>query len=312
MADGSNIEWTQATWNFITGCTKISDGCLACYIERTPPFRMTHRRFNKPGIGGTTGVVLHEDRLTLPLRWRKPRRIFVNSLADLWHDEIPTDLIARAFAVMVAAPHHSFQVLTKRHARMRSMLRSEEFWTLVSEHLGKLWNTSPPAPLRCVPEWIWLGVSVESQQWADVRVPALLDVPAMVRWLSCEPLVGAVDLSKWLYNHSPWTYTEVGVRCSCGAWMDRNERCPEQLSWCVVGGESGPGARPMQLDWARDIVKQCQETGVTPFVKQLGSRWAWLASAAWPVNAKRDPKGGNWDNWPEDLRVREFPQAATS
>src|SRR5688500_5998333 len=120
MSDGSKIQWTETTWNILSGCTRVSDGCDHCYIERTPPFRMAGRRFDKPGIGGTTGVKLHPERLEQPLHWRKPRRVFVNSLADLFHEDVPAEFIAKAFAVMRATPQHTYQLLTKRHARMRN------------------------------------------------------------------------------------------------------------------------------------------------------------------------------------------------
>lgn len=275
MSANSRIEWTDTTWNIVTGCTKISAGCLRCYIERTPPFRMAGRGFDSPGIGGTTGVTLHEDRLTAPLRWRKPRRVFVCSLADLFHNGVPVRFIARAFAVMVAAPQHTFQVLTKRHARLRALLTDERFWQMVSGELGSLWNTAPPAPLRRVPPWIWVGVSVESQEWADRRIPALLDVPATVRFLSCEPLLGTL-----------------------------NDLNLTGINWVIVGGESGPGARPMDLDWARSIVQQCKRAGVAVFVKQLGSVWARNAGQ---TVAGRDLKGGDWWLWPGDLCIREYP-----
>lgn len=294
MSDGTKIQWSEATWNFITGCTKISDGCLACYIERTPPFRISHRRFDKPGIGGTTGVILHEDRLTLPLRWRKPRRIFVNSLADLWHDEVPTELIARAFAVMVAAPHHTFQLLTKRHARMRSMLRSEAFWAAVSTELGKLWQTTPPAPLRTVPAHMWVGVSVESQEWAEPRLSALLDVPALVRWVSAEPLIGPLNLSPWLYGRT-WGSTAMGH--GVGGMALTSE--PSPISWLVGGGESGPGSRSCDPAWLRTLRDDCLIAGTAYFCKQLGSVWARENGA--------DSKGGDWGYWPEDLRIRQYP-----
>lgn len=272
MSDGSKIQWTEATWNFVTGCTKVSDGCLNCYIERTPAFRINHRRFDKPGIGGRTNIILHEDRLAYPLRWRKPRRIFVNSLADLWHDEVPAEYIARAFAVMVAVPRHSFQVLTKRHARMRAMLNSEHFWLSVSAELGRLWNTTPPAPLRAVPDWIWIGVSIESQQWLAPRLNALADVNAAVRWASAEPLIGSLDFT--------------GHPLSA-------------LRWMVGGGESGPGARPCDPNWLRSLRDQCAAAGVSYFNKQMGAVWAKARRA--------DSHGGDWDFWPNDLKVRQYP-----
>jgi protein gp37 len=256
VADNSKIEWTESTWNFISGCTKISDGCQNCYIERTPPFRMAHRRFDKPGIGGKTGVILHEDKLTLPLKWQKPRRIFVNSLADLFHEDVPDEFIIEAFTVMARAEQHTFQVLTKRHARMRSLLNDPS-----SPWLGG-WAKSWPLPN------VWLGVSVESQKWADIRVPALLDTPAAVRWLSCEPLLGPVDLH----------YCD-GVDAIAQDWNAFLGAPHPLVDWVVCGGESGPGARPMHPDWARSLRDQCQAEGVPYFFKQWGE---WVAPDQMP------------------------------
>lgn len=293
MSDNSKIEWTETTWNIVTGCTKISDGCTRCYIERTPPFRMNGRRFDKPGIGGTTGVILHDDRLTAPLRWRKPRRVFVCSLADLFHTAVPTRYIARAFAVMVIARQHTFQVLTKRHARLRALLTDQRFWQMVATEIGVLRNIVPPAPLRQVPPWIWVGVSVESQEWADRRIPALLSVPAAVRWLSCEPLIGPVDLHRWLDMADwpdCWNTHAPSAECS---------RCVKP-DWVVVGGESGPNARLMREDWARGLVQQLGVAEGPVFVKQMGTVWARERGIA-------DPKGGDMQHWPADLRIRQYP-----
>lgn len=284
MSDNTHIQWTDATWSVTTGCTKVSDGCVNCYIERTPPFRMERRRFDKPGIGGSTDVRLHPERLDWPLKWRKPRRIFVDSLADLFHTEVPDEFIAKTFAVMVAAPQHTYQVLTKRHDRLASLLNSPAFWGAVSAELCQLWRTDRVAPLSAVPSWIWVGVSVESQKWADVRIPALLKVPAHVRWLSCEPLLGPVSLRGWIER----------VPVADGGY-------PSYIDWVVCGGESGPGSRPFDPQWARDLVEQCRAAGVAPFVKQLGSVWA-------RENGAADRKGGDWGEWPADLRVREYPQ----
>lgn len=288
MADHSNIEWTEATWNIVTGCTKVSAGCDHCYIERTPPFRMSSRRFDRPGVGGTTGVTLHPDRLDMPLRWRKPRRVFVNSLADLFHDEVPDEFIAHVFATMAATPQHTYQVLTKRPARMRS---------LVSGHDGSghrlLEATQDEATARALYDapWplpnVWLGVSVENQQWADIRIPLLLDTPAAVRWLSCEPLLGPVDLT----NVAPGTvYRDCGFKA-----LDGDPR----IDWVVVGGESGPGARPMHPDWARSLRDQCQHAWVPLFFKQWGN---WVAPSQMPEDTfmSWDVEHGNdlydWDN----------------
>lgn len=275
MSDGSKIEWTETTWNPITGCSKVSDGCTNCYIERTPPFRMAGRRFDKWGIGGTTGVSLHPERLEQPLRWRKPRRVFVNSLADLFHDEVTDQFVAEVFAVMALAPRHTFQVLTKRHARLRSLLNTARFATLVANRISKRdpYYRQPSLPLPNV----WVGVSVENQLWADIRIPALLETPAAVRWLSMEPLLGPVDLADdWL----------------AGLPERRN-----WLDWIVVGGESGNGARPMELAWAEALTRRCQDAGVPVFVKQLGSRWG--------------KNHHDIEDFPESLRVREYPQAVS-
>jgi protein gp37 len=276
MSDHSHIEWTEATWNFITGCTKVSDGCVNCYIERTPPFRINGRRFDKAGIGGTTGVKLHSDRLGLPMKWRKPRRIFVNSLADLFHEDVPDRFIVDAFAVMALAPQHTFQVLTKRHARMRSLLSAPDFRTEVQR--ACLVRVGDTAPWLVGPWWplrhVWLGVSVEDQKWADIRIPALLDTPATVRWLSCEPLIGPVDLTRipaGKAQQPDMVYDALGQRYGVpGAWQARSSA---RVDWVVAGGESGPTARPMHPAWARSLRDQCVDAGVPYFFKQWGE-WA--------------------------------------
>lgn len=284
----SKIEWTEETWNPVTGCTRVSDGCDHCYIERTMPFRTQHRKFNDDGIGATTGVKLHSERLHKPLRWRKPRRVFVNSLSDLFHDEVPDRFVAEVFAVMSLAPQHTFQLLTKRHARMRSLLRSHAFWTAFSAAM--LGRRQPGMPISYDADGphlrnVWVGVSVENQQWADIRIPALLDTPAAVRWISAEPLLGPVDL----HNCSGVDAIEQDWTGGPGGGSGTPHPL---LSWVVVGGESGPGARPMELDWARTIVRNCQDAGVPVFCKQLGSRWG--------------REHHDIDQFPEDLRVREY------
>lgn len=179
MSDKTGISWTDATWSPLVGCTKVSAGCDNCYAM----------------------VNLLADRLDQPLRWRKPRRIFVNAQSDLFHKDVPDDFIVRVWAVMTLAPQHVFQVLTKRHARMRSLLSAPRFqddvWraatVLMGEHgIDKGRHFAWPLP------GVWLGVSVEDQSTADLRIPALLDTPAAVRWISAEPLLGPVDLSRWL------------------------------------------------------------------------------------------------------------------
>ncbi|WP_280455457.1 DUF5131 family protein [Nocardia brasiliensis] len=283
------IEWTEETWNPTTGCTRISEGCDHCYIERTPPMRMAHRRFDGPQIGASTGVLLHPDRLGKPLRWRSPRRVFVNSMSDLFHDDIPDELIARVFAVMASTPRHTFQILTKRAARMRTLLGSKGFCSLVDD----AWYSRPAWLSATVPDgreaghpydrWplpnVWLGVSAESQRWADIRIPQLLDTPAAVRWISAEPLLGPVDLAPWLPGE-----------CTCGSIplplpMHRYG-CPalkwRGLDWVVAGGETGPGARPMHPDWARSLRDQCCRGGAAFFFKQWGD-WGYQERPEWPL-----------------------------
>ena len=283
MSEQSAIEWTDATWNPVTGCTKVSPGCAHCYIERTPPFRMAGRRF----VRGAIPVLLHPDRLDQPLRWRKPRRVFVCSLADLFHEDVPFAFIARIWRVMNTAREHTFQLLTKRPHRMLEFLRWLEAanWERVAgaEEAGT-W----PLPN------VWLGVSVENQRMADERIPVLLDTPAAVRFLSCEPLLGPLDLSPWLERrvlHSP----DLGG-------VGTNSYAP-RVSWVIVGGESGPGSaerklverctwhrpadsgkhygrvpcdcngtgwrpKPQALEWVRSLRDQCVAAGVPFFFKQ--------------------------------------------
>lgn len=256
MADNTAIEWADTTWNPVWGCTKVSAGCDHCYAERLVNGRLSHLH-----EGGFGTVRLRPEQLDKPLRWKRPRRIFVNSMSDLFHDAIPDEYIARVFAVMALARRHTFQVLTKRHGRMRSLLTSLAFESLVRSEINDILDNGAKYPPEWDPEahdleWplpnVWLGVSVENQQWADIRIPALLGTPAAVRFLSCEPLLGPVNLDLYLSR-------EVGVETR-GITVD----------WVIVGGESGPGARPMHTDWARSLRDQCTEAEVAFHFKQWG------------------------------------------
>lgn len=239
MSDKSKIEWTEATWNPVTGCTKVSPGCDNCYAETfAERWRGTAGHPYENGFD----LTLRPERLDQPLRWKRPRRIFVNSMSDLFHDDIPDSHIAEVFSVMARTPQHTYQILTKRHGRMRSLLSRPSF----RDNLA-MWGR--PWPLSNV----WLGVSVENQQWADIRIPALVDTPAAVRWLSCEPLLGSVSLLAWLNGG-------FGV-------------VAPDLHWVVVGGESGRKSRPMHPDWARSLRDECTAAGVPFFFKQWGE---WL------------------------------------
>lgn len=214
MAHQSNIEWTEATWNPVTGCSKLSAGCKHCYAERLAA------RLQKMGNGRYRdgfSVTLHHDLVDLPRRWREPRLIFVNSMSDMFHERVPSEFIQRVFATMRDCPQHTFQVLTKRSSRLRE-LASELVW-------------SPN---------VWMGVSVEDARVAH-RIADLRVVPAAVRFLSCEPLIGPLD-----------NLSLKGIH------------------WVIVGGESGPGARPMRTEWIRSIYSQCQKADVPFFFKQWG------------------------------------------
>ncbi|AVI03695.1 hypothetical protein SEA_CONFIDENCE_65 [Gordonia phage Confidence] len=243
MSDTTSIEWTDATWNPVTGCTKVSAGCDHCYAETfAERFRGTPGHYFENGFD----VQLRENKLTEPLRWRKPRKVFVNSMSDLFHDAVPDRYIEAVFSVMAEAKQHTFQVLTKRHARMRSLLSDWDFQENVKERYYD--NAAGDRDFQWPLPNVWLGVSTENQQWADIRIPALLDTPAAVRFISAEPILGAIDLT--------------GDLVTAGG--------SEQIDWCIVGGESGHGARPMHPAWARSLRDQCVAAGVPFLFKQWG------------------------------------------
>jgi protein gp37 len=309
MAD-THIEWTQRVWNATTGCDRVSAGCDHCYaLTMAKRLKgMGQAKYQKDGDPRTSGpgfgLTVHEDVLTQPLRWRKPSKVFVNSMSDLFHAEVPDEFLAKVFAVMAAAPQHTFQILTKRHARMRSLLNSSGFAVQVAAECARLWNVDDVAPLRGPLPNVWLGVSCEDQRWADLRIPALLDTPAAVRWVSAEPLLNPVGLrpGQWIPP------LEGGPRVNLNRpW----EEPGPTLDWVVAGGESGTGARRLGPGWIRHLVDECQSTGTPIFVKQMGSVWASTTTVAGKtVAAHGDPKGGDPQWWPADIRVREFPQDA--
>ncbi|MEV8610205.1 phage Gp37/Gp68 family protein [Amycolatopsis sp. NPDC051373] len=296
MSDQSKIEWTDATWNPVTGCTKVSPGCDHCYAETL------HERFN--GKGSFATVTLHPERLEKPLGWRKPRRVFVNSMSDLFHDAVPDEFIARVWATMAASPQHTFQVLTKRHGRMRSLLSSEEFDLAVAEEWSKLGTTAgaldpdhtPPYPLPNV----WIGVSTEDQKWADIRIPALLETPAAVRWISAEPLLGPIELHHG-HTHCP-THDFAGGFCV--------GPCPDRfgLDWVVVGGESGPGARPMDPAWARSLRDQCVDADVRYLFKQWGA-WKPIGEGIGAFSPPEMLIGSQLDRWGHRQVMRRVGKA---
>lgn len=262
----TTIEWTDATWNPATGCTKVSQGCKNCYAERVFPrvYAKTGRKF--------TDVLCHPDRLDAPLHWRKPRRVFVNSMSDLFHEAVPESFVDEVFGVMVDADHHTYQILTKRPKRMLDYMASRY------GHGG--------GQLR-PPSHVWLGVSVEDQETADERIPLLLQTPAAVRFVSAEPLLGPIVFDQQVH-------LERRTKILTGASAPR-------IDWVIVGGESSPKARPCNVEWIRSIVQQCKDASVPCFIKQLGANvHGWCAEIT--------GKGGDPSEWPADLRVREWPK----
>jgi protein gp37 len=244
MADATSIEWTDSTWNPVTGCTKITAGCDNCYAER---FSERWRGVTGHPFENGFDLTLRPERLEQPLSWRRPRMIFVNSMSDLFHKEVPTTFIDLVFDTMEAADWHVFQVLTKRSSLMRDYLRM------------RYAQEDPP-------KHIWLGVSVEDAS-ATSRIRHLREAPAAVRFLSIEPLIGAVgaiDLSG--------------------------------IHWVIAGGESGPNARPLHVDWVREIRDQCHEARVAFFFKQWGG--------IRPKSGGRELDGREWSELPGDRRLK--------
>jgi protein gp37 len=304
MGDKSSIQWTDATWNPVRGCTKVSAGCKNCYAET-----FAERFRGVPGHPFEQGFDLRlvPEALALPLRWRRPRRIFVNSVSDLFHEGVPDDYIAAVFGVMAAAPQHTFQVLTKRPERARRWFsQGMDVQAAACARLDEI-GFERGCGSAFEPEvWplpnVWLGVSVEDQSAADERIPHLLTTPAAVRFLSCEPLLGPVDLRPWLMKLAT---SGPGWKLTGGTALEIADKV---LDWVIVGGESGPGSRPMHLAWARSLVSQCRDAKVPVFVKQLGRLIVERNGAVFaPHYGSRDPKRGDPAGWPEDLRVRQMP-----
>lgn len=303
MADHTHIEWTEATWNPITGCSVTSPGCTNCYAMklagtrlRDHPSRAGLTRMSKAssssseavGRKGTpvwTGEVrFNEQWLDQPLRWKRPRMIFVCAHGDLFHESVPDAWIDRVFAVMALCPQHTFQVLTKRSARMRAYIAGidnggehlvGEGWrgALIEGEAQSFWHARTGD--NSVSEWlavhlplpnVWLGVSVEDQARADERIPDLLATPAAVRWLSCEPLLGPVDLTT--LHHDGITNIDA-LRGMHGVAQPMLAEC-DKIDWIVAGGESGRRARHMHPNWARGLRDQCAAAGVPFFFKQWG------------------------------------------
>lgn len=278
----TKIQWSEETWNPTTGCDQISPGCENCYALTLAARlkRMGQAKYQNDGDPRTSGpgfgLTLHDDALDLPLRWKKPRLVFVDSMSDLFHTDVPEEFIAWVFAVMALTPRHTYQILTKRSQRCHEVVNAptfglevmKQFIALVPE-MGQTMFTErwPGWPLPNV----WLGVSIETPRY-KFRLDWLRRTRAALRFASLEPLLddlGSLDF--------------------------------EGIGWAIVGGESGADARPMHLAWAYSVVRQCEEQGVPVFVKQLGSVWA-------KKNHCSHHKGGEPSEWPAHLRVREMPE----
>jgi protein gp37 len=234
------IPWTDETWNPVTGCTKTSPGCANCYIERTPPFRMAHRKF----VNGTTGVQLHPERLDKPLHWRKPRRVFVCSLADLFHEDVPDEFIRDVVEVVAEAPQHVFQVLTKRPERMRDLFQA---WDRVDDEFN-----GPDSKLWPLPN-LWLGVTIENARYT-YRADILREIPAAVRFISAEPLLGSLFPPLGFLDRARQRTEANGMppRTDHGWPLDLTG-----IDWLIAGAESGPKARPMDEGWVRELRDAC-------------------------------------------------------
>jgi len=353
----TEIEWATKVWNFVRGCRRVSPGCGGpngqggCYAEKQA------YRFSGPGMPyeGLVRLGKHgpqwtgvgrfvPEKLAEPLRWRAPRdgsrhRIFVNSMSDLFFEEFSNEEIAAGFGVMAACPQHDFLILTKRPERAAEWFK----WIAEdSQQLPALVGAKCPAtsslegsaclmtagfkigrPIGSVRAYenapwplpnVWLGVSVEDQKTADTRVPLLLALPAAVRFVSAEPLLGAIELEDYLSGeYAPLDW---------GGAMA--EESGPKLDWVIIGGESGNGARPFDVQWARDLVNQCADAGTNYFVKQLGrvpydsTESDRSSDEPHPDGPGADPscrlslsdkKGGDMAEWPPELRVRQFPEA---
>lgn len=314
----TKIEWATDTWNPVTGCTKVSEGCRHCYAERQVE-RFGHRVHSLGGMNSHLGerftrVICHSDKLAQPLHWRKPRRVFVCSMSDLFHPDVPEAFIKAVFVTMAAARQHTFIVLTKRPDRMLAVLSQWELDGLtLREGCGVV-----------LPNVIGM-VSIENQETAELRVPLLLQSPFAVRGVSYEPALGPVDL-----NAVPWKHGGMAAKGWSGVLRNPSE--PDDfvywsqhelgIRWVICGGESGPKARPLHPDWARSMRDQCQAAGVPFFLKQMHvfrCPVCGTCSTAMPewnadecdecTERARRVLSKEPEEWPEDLRIREAPNA---
>lgn len=353
----SKIQWTTDTWNPLAGCSKISAGCANCYAIKdavrlagnpnpkiAEKYAGTTKTENRK-MNWTGRINLASDEvLTQPLRWTRPRKIFVNSMSDLFHEDVPFTFIEKVFGVMALCPQHIFQVLTKRPQRMKEFFdwSDNDFCheNTVGDFSDYIYDRNGVKPHLKVAGWgsysqkdeegikdtefiyegkiplpnVWLGTSVENQKAADERIPFLLETPAAIRWLSVEPLLEQVDLTRIFPTKDTKINCLSGVEVVWSETFGCSETYPtEQISWCVVGGESGNNARPCNIDWIRSVVNQCVVAKTPVFVKQLGAK-PYLREVGHgsgkEVDAPfhiSDKKGGQIEEFPSDLQIREMP-----
>lgn len=315
MADGTKIEWTAATWNPIRArnpfgkigwhCVHASEGCRNCYAEAMNRRLGTGLPYAAQSAKDVT-IFLDEEMLTRPLRWKAPRKIFVGSMTDLFGEFVPDAMIDKVFAVMALAPQHIFQVLTKRAARMREYLSHAD---CAHRLQSTKWFVESPPRIKSMMPWplpnLWLGVSAEDQANADARIPDLLATPAAKRFVSAEPMIGPIRLDYLARSDGAIVDALHGETFYPGAGSINSEtyRGKPRLDWLIVGGESGPHARPFDTAWARGLLDQCRDAGIACFVKQLGAH----VIQGGARRTKRDRKGGDMSEWPHEIRVREFP-----
>lgn len=341
MSRNTAIAWADDTWNLVHGCTKVSPGCEHCYAlamawrhvnnPKSPFYRSGTAEKRGGKVVWTGKIAVNENALTQPLRWKKPRRIFVNSMSDLFHENMPVEVIDRCFAVMAMADQHTFLVLTKRPERMRAYFldrAADDYpWAEAANAIADMiemqdhpWVAeSGDLPLPN----LWLGVTAEDQAHADARVPILLDTPAAKRFVSHEPALGPVDWTainntqslaegqRYINALKGYAWVEDGAYydvCSIGGKIDQ----------IITGGESGPGARRFDVNWARQDRDQCRAAGVAFFMKQMGAHavdevngiagHATIVPEEVPnVHRLRHRAGADPSEWPADLRVQEFP-----
>lgn len=279
MGKVTKIEWADSTWGPVSGCDKVSPGCDNCYADA-----IATRFAGGPAYPNGFALTLKPEKLFEPLKWKKPRRVFVNSMSDVFHAGVPDDYVWKMFAVMATASQHEFLILTKRPQRMKNLLTAEDaeqqLWAArqwLAKERPKTFS-GPIPRVRLPLSNVWLGVSVESAPFR-FRLDFLRKTPAAVRFVSLEPLIDSIGP---VPSDHPGTLPLGGI------------------DWAIIGGESGPGSRPMDLAWVRYILKQCSLSETAVFVKQLGSVWA-------KQNGAKHPKGGDPAEWPEWLRRREFP-----